>query len=105
MKFEIGNYGQERERNATEKELEIIALLCDLCGEDLRLVRKCDEYLTAVLGEWDICRIKYTSRAKWLMFPSAETKQKKHRIEDVDEVNNYTELLEKSITTAKKYGA
>ena len=72
------NFGQERDLVCTEEEREIfdiIRSLCDDCNLDsevLELVRKSDDYVSAVMrsqsgyGLMDVARIKYTNRAKWI---------------------------------------
>jgi len=99
----FSNYGQERERIATESELIIFEILQSHCFGKLRLVRKSENYVSAVLGDWDIARFKYTPRAKWLMFPSVEAKQLKHRIESPTDALEYEDLIKKSYDTAIKY--
>ena len=100
----IANYGQERELNARPEEEEIANRVLGMFpDEKLRLVRKSNEYVTLKRGAWDIVRIKYTERAKWLMFPTIEAKKKKHYIEDVSEVEDYEASIRGSIETAKKF--
>lgn len=103
MNIQFSNYGQERERIATEAELEIFENLCSLSGADLELVRKCDDYVSAVLGEWDFARIKYTPRAKWIIFPSAESGSKKHRIESPEDVAAFGDLIRQSLEVITKF--
>ena len=104
MNIKIANYGQERERIATESEIEIFEIVKSLTGsEQLELVRKSDDYVTAVLGEWDLARFKYTPRAKWIVFPVLEAGSKKHRIEAPGDVASYAEILTDSIAHIEKY--
>lgn len=73
MTIQFSNYGQERERIATESEIEIFDLIRSMTNrDDLELVRKSDNYVSAVLGDWDLARFKYTPRAKWIVFPVLE---------------------------------
>jgi len=104
MELKFQTYGQERERIATESELEIFDYLQDIAGGCLQLVRVTDYYLSAKFGDWDITRIKYTPRAKWLMFPTIEPKQIKHRIEDPEDAKQYADYVENSLAVARKYG-
>ena len=105
----MGNYGQERELNATEEENEIFFIIRSLCddygfdSEQLRLVRVSDSYVTAKAGEWDLARFKYTPRAKWIMFPSYEAKQVKHYIQDYEEVADMVEYIHASIDVIRKF--
>lgn len=73
MNIKFNNYGQERERIATEAEIEIFEILKALTlADDLELVRKSNDYVSAVVGDWDLARIKFTPRAKWITFPITE---------------------------------
>lgn len=104
MTIKISNYGQERERIATESELEIFELLKSMSGLDkLRLVRKSDNYVTAIYKGWDLARFKYTPRAKWISFPTLEAKAPKHRIEDPEDVSSFADLLTESIAHIDEY--
>lgn len=102
--LEFQNYGQERDLVCTEEEREIFNRVVDeFPDEPLRLTRVSDNYVSIKRGEWDIVRLKYTNRAKWLMFPTYEIKQTKHRIERTVEVEDYFATIKESIETAKKY--
>ena len=102
--FFISNYGQEREINATPGEKQIAEwILNEFPDENLRLVRVSSEYVTIKRGEWDIVRMKYTDRAKWLMFPSIESGKKKYYIEDAAEVEDFVASIDDSIETAKRF--
>lgn len=103
MEIKFGNYGQERDVNATDDELKIFEALKETTGRDLRLTRKSDSYVTAVLGEWDLARFKFTSRAKWVAFPTVEVGPPKHRITHPEEAASFTELIEKSLSAIDKY--
>ena len=100
----IANYGQEREINAKPAEQQMADwILREFPDERLRLVRKSDEYVTIKRGSWDIVRIKYAPRAKWLMFPTLEAKQIKHYIEDPSEVLDFAASIKESINIAKSF--
>lgn len=101
---QFANYGQARERIATESELEIFEILKQLANvANLELVRKSDNYVTAVLGEWDLARFKYTQRAKWILFPILERPKEKHKITDPDDVRQFGDLVSGSLAVIKKY--
>lgn len=96
--FKIANYGQERERIATESELEIFEVIKNVTGrDDLQLVRKSDEYVTALLGDWDLARFKYTTRAKWIVLPVIEAGSKKHRFDAPGDVAAFADQLKASV--------
>lgn len=96
--FKIANYGQERERIATESELEIFEVIKNVTGrDDLQLVRKSDEYVTALLGDWDLARFKYTTRAKWIVLPVIEAGSKKHRFNSPGDVAAFADQLKASV--------
>lgn len=102
--IEFGKYGQERELDCTPEEQQIFDIVSAAYpNEDFRLVRVSDDYVTVKRGKFDIVRIKYTERAKWVMFPSAELKKKKHYIEDPSQVTDFTGLIDESLEYAKKY--
>ena len=104
MSIEFANYGQERERIATEAELEIFEVIRSLSGDDsLDIVRKSDDYITIVKGDWDLARIKYTPRAKWIVFPLAETGNKKLRIETPKDAANFEDYIRSSLEIINKY--
>lgn len=100
--LKFANYGQEREVNANEDELKLFEVLQSICP-DLRLTRKSDAYLTAVLGDWDIARFKYTNRAKWVSFPLVQPKSPKNYLEPVEEVSMYADLVRESVAVALKF--
>lgn len=104
MTIQFSNYGQERERIATESELEIFELLRSMSGSDrLRLVRKSDNYVTAIYRGWDLARFKYSPRAKWISFPTLEAGAPKHRITDPNDVASFADLLTESLAHIDKY--
>lgn len=104
MDLIFAHYGEERERIATEDELEIFKILQDLTGSpDLRLVRKSDNYVSAVVGDWDLARFKYTTRAKWISFPIVERGSAKNRIERPEDVRAFSEKIEASYAHIIKY--
>ena len=97
------DYGQERDLICTEQEREIFNIISEMADADLRLVRRCDNYVTAVYDDWDIARIKYTNRAKWIQFPVIDRGSTKHRIESVDDVRSMAEFVENSLSHIRKY--
>lgn len=103
MDIQFSNYGQERDVNATEEELKIFEALKEATGRDLRLVRKSDSYVTAMLGEWDLARFKYTQRAKWVSFPTAEAAPPKHKILHPEEAAGFADLIAESLAVIDKY--
>ena len=103
MDIKFANYGQEREINSTDEELKIFEALKEATGRDLRLVRKSDSYVTAGLGEWDLARFKYTQRAKWISFPTAEVGPPKHKITHPDDAAGFAGLIAESLAVIDKY--
>lgn len=102
--FNFANYGQERERIATESEIEIFDVIKSVTGrDDLQLVRKSDDYVTALLGDWDLARFKYTPRAKWIILPVIEAKAVKHRFESPGDVAQFADELNASVEHILKY--
>lgn len=102
MEIKIANYGQEREVDATNGEFEIFDIIQDLSErQDLRLVRKSKDYVTAAIGEWDLARFKYTDRAKWIVFPLISNE--KIRIAFPTGAADHAEELAQSIAAIEKY--
>lgn len=102
--IKFANYGQQRGLNATDGEIEIFETLKTMTGLDrLKMVRKSDSYVTAVYRGWDLARFKYTQRAKWIAFPTAEVGPPKHRIEVPGGITVFGELVEKSLEIIEKY--
>lgn len=99
----IQNYGQQRDLICTEEEREIFEKIKEMSGADLDLVRRSDNYVTASLGEWDLARIKYTNRAKWIQFPIFDRGSVKHKIESVNDVSSFTDLITQSVEHIRKY--
>lgn len=98
----ITHYGEARNLNATEAEIEIFEFIkmilnkseCPL--DSLRLVRKSDSYVSAVMessgnyGLMDLARFKYTDRAKWIkVCPSFD----KIPLLSVEDVGKCSDLL------------
>ena len=102
MEIQFANYGQERDINATEEEIKIFELLKEATGRDLHLVRRSDSYVTAVFKGWDFARFKFTPRAKWIAFPTAEVGPPKHRIANPDEAVSFTDLIAESLAIIEK---
>ena len=104
MSITFSNYGEHPEVNATPEEQKIAEwIINEYPDEDLRLTRMTSNYVTVKRGEWDIVRLKYTKRAKWLMFPTLEANQEKHYIENYDEIEDFEAAIKDSIEIAKKY--
>lgn len=103
----FANYGQLRDVDATAEEMEMFETICgcidtDHDPEQLRLVRKSDDYVTVVYGDWDIARFKFTKRAKWILIPN-ETKAPKRRIQEPSDVAVFASELSAAVAHAVKY--
>lgn len=95
FRVSFGNYGNERDLVCTEEERIIFRIISRICEENnldvspLRLTRTSDNYVSAVMdsgsdfGAMDLARIKYTNRAKWIMFGPDFKKTQISRPEDV----------------------
>lgn len=96
----FSNYGQNRDLDCTEDEDEIFFIIRSLLDDDnldksvLRLVRKSDSYLSAVMesssgyGQMDLARFKFTDRAKWIKLCPDFEKRQLTDVEDVAELHN-----------------
>ncbi len=104
MNIKMQDYGQERERIATESELEIFEYLKALPGcDDLQLVRKSNNYVSAVLDEWDLARFKYTPNAKWINFSVLESSKEKHPLDSPQDIALYDDIVRQSVAHILKY--
>jgi len=104
VSVKVTGAGAERDLVCTEEERAMFDWISEhFPDDDLRLVRVSENYVTVKRGEWDIVRMKFTNRAKWLMFPTYEIKQIKHRIERTAEIEDFEAIIQESIETAKKY--
>lgn len=101
--LKFSHYGEEREVNAKDEELQIFEILKELVGNDLELEAKSSSYVTAVFHEWDLARFKFTKRAKWIAFPTAEVGYPKHYIESPEDVRNFPGLLQESLDIIYKF--
>lgn len=100
----LANYGQERDLVCTEEEREMFNWIsARFPDDDLRLVRVSDNYVTVKRGEWDIVRMKFTNRAKWLSFPVLESASAKHQIDRPAEIEGFEAAIKESIEHTKKY--
>lgn len=100
----FADYGQERERIATEGELAMFGILKKMVNDpNLKLIQKSDQYVSVVLGEYDLARIKYTPRAKWIVFPLSERRSEKLRIDSPGDVAQFSDLVRSSLDTIEKF--
>lgn len=96
----FANFGQERDVNATVEELKIFEMLKSVAGENLNLTRKSDSYLTAMIGETDVARFKYTNRAKWILFPYTESE--KIKLTDLSSVVSLSDKIRSAAEKAEE---
>lgn len=105
----LQTYGHERDLICTEEERAVynnikrILTSVNVDVSPLQLVRVSDNYVTAKYGEWDLARIKYTNRAKWILFPVIEMQKDKHAIEDPDDVLRFQQIIIDSVSHIVKY--
>lgn len=107
--FAFAHYGEERDINATDEEYMVYHILCDMfhdLGYDpnqIELVRKSNSYVSAVIGDYDVARIKYSDKAHWIIIPYAEPKSVKHYIDSTSDVQQLNDLLIKAIEDLSKF--
>lgn len=105
--FKLAHYGEERDLICTEQEREIFDIIKDMfrgLGYDdslLQLVRVSDSYVTAKIEPWDVARIKFTPRAKWILFPTADND--KRTVGSPEDVRAFIEPVQKTIDIINKY--
>lgn len=107
--IQFSHYGEERDLICTEQEREIFEILKELmrtAGFDdspLGLVRLSDSYVTAKIDSWDVARIKYTNRAKWILFPVVSRADEKIRIGSPEDVRAFGDQVLKTIEIINQY--
>ena len=103
----MAHYGEERDLICTEQERKMFDVLKKMMKElgyddsPLQLVRVSDSYVTAKIEPWDVARIKFTPRAKWILFPTAGNE--KHQLKSPEDVLEFGEQLQKTVDTINKY--
>lgn len=107
--IQFSHYGEERDLICTEQEREIFNVLKKMMKElgyddsPLQLVRMSDSYVTAKIEPWDVARLKFTPRAKWILFPVVSRSDEKIRLSSPEDVRAFGEQLQKTIDTINKY--
>lgn len=97
--FSTAHYGEERELNATDGEMEIAEHILQMFFEsgintdEFRLIRVSDSYLTLKYNCNDIARFKWSDRAKWIQLPYAADDSGKRYIESINEISEMRTLL------------
>ncbi len=100
MELSFSNYGQNREVNATDEELEMFNLICQCTeADDLELVCRSDNYVSASIGPTDVARFKFTKRAKWILLPYLTNT--KIKITEPDDINELKDDLIKAVQVAR----
>lgn len=93
--IEFAHHGEERELNATEKELELFALIIKVIEDygqktdDIVLTRNSGNYLSVKIPPSDIARIKYTDRAKWIQLPYGVKESGKRYIDEPEDILSF----------------
>lgn len=102
ISFDFAHYGEERALNMTDGEKQVAEYLQKLCP--LEIVRKSDDYLTAVYKEYDVVRFKCTERAKWLNICFLDLGKVKRRFENLEDLAQFDEDIIKSYKIALNNG-
>lgn len=104
--IQFANYGQAKDENPTLHEAELFELIRQAIKDNnrdpdaLQIVRKSSGYLTAAIDDFDVCRFKFTDRARWIQFPYNRDNKEKRYIEDVALMPDDIEALLKSYDLA-----
>ena len=94
--------GAEKDLICTEEERMVFEEIKKMLGTDeLELIRKSNDYVTAAVGDWDLVRIKYTNRAKWVTFPLLSNE--KIRMESPEDVQEMASYISDSVAVYNKY--
>lgn len=100
--LEFAHYGEERELNATPEELQIAEFVSGLF-EGAELVRVSPSYITVKKGDWDVIRIKYSDRARWVKIPIVDPGSTKRRLESVGDVEQFKDDILKALEHIARY--
>ena len=108
MDLSFSHYGEERLTNATELEIETYnEIVKALDGIDtpapIRLTRKSDDYVTVAIGEWDLARIKFTTRAAWIVLPCVGGKATKRKLNNPSDILDHKDDILESINVITRY--
>lgn len=107
--FSVQYGGKEKALECEPEEEEIFNILCSMFEElgrnpeKLDFVRLSDNYVSAKIDEWDLARFHWGPRSKWIQFPTIEASKVKHKIKTPEEVEQFSELLQKSVEHIAKY--
>lgn len=108
MGLSFQNYGEERDIICTEEERKIFGAIYEAFmkndgvePDDVRLVRVSDNYVTIRFLGWDLMRLKFTNRAKWICFPLLDSVH--HKIEFVSDVFDYDADIQDAANKILKY--
>lgn len=105
----FAHYGEEREVDAGAEEVQMFDIVREMAAdlgadpEQIQLTRKSKDYVSAVIGDFDVARMKYTDRAKWIIIPYAEPKAEKHHIKEPDDIRQFGDLLTKNLEQIRKF--
>lgn len=92
----VNDYPDTDPTDGEQKIFDYIKALCPV-----ELTRKASGYVTAVYGETDVARFKFTDKAKWVVFPYLENKKKRY-IEKIEDLSAFKEDIIKSYDEAVK---
>lgn len=96
-----GGCGKDQEWEPEEQEMFDIlsAMFVDLGRkpEEIEIVRRSDNYITAKFEEYDLARFHWGPRSKWIQFPMVESSKSKHQIKSPEEIVKFKDLIEFSI--------
>lgn len=100
--LEFAHYGEERELNATPEELMIAEYVAGLF-DGAEIVRVSSSYITVKKGDWDVIRIKYSDRARWVKIPLIDPGSTKRSLQSADDVKGFKEDILKALEHIAKY--
>ena len=109
IKFQYG--GMNKDLDCEPEESEMFGILCSMYEalgrnpEALDFERYSSNYVTVKLGEWDVARMHWGPRSKWVMFPTVEISSTKHKVTAPEDVRQFKDLLEESVEFIEKYSS
>ena len=104
-KFEFAHYGEKRDLNATDEELIVADMIIKMLppADDYDIIRKSSNYISVVKGDWDVARIKFTEKAKWVNVCCVDAGKVKRPIERPEDVERFRDDFMKSYEHIMKY--
>lgn len=92
-------YSEVRSLNPTDGEVQILDNIRTILDDNsIQLERKANNSLAAALDGKELAVFRFSGKTTWIYFPQLEKFKDRHFIGDPDDVRNFTDQLEESLT-------